>query len=183
MNVTIDRIHQVLGNLVLTYNPHETHVDDSDLWMEILVSAAFEVRSMYHRTKGKIPGQLVFSRDIILPINHISDWKYIRQYKQAQILKGVIHKNCTRTEHDYKVGYQVTIGRKIVFKNVTPFKVPYEIVQTWENVSATLRTGAVTTIANIRRIEPYKNNIEEGNVFINTKNEHKYITNIYTCKK
>ena len=84
-NAIIDRIHQVLGNLVLKYNLHETHVDDSDPWMEILVSAAFEVLSMYHRTKGKIPVQLVFSRDIILPINHISDWKYIRQNKQAQI--------------------------------------------------------------------------------------------------
>ena len=54
------------------------------------------------------------------------DWKYIRQRKQAQIEKEVIHKNYTIIEHDYRVGDQVTIDIKILFKYETPFKGPYE---------------------------------------------------------
>ena len=80
-NVIVERIHQVLWNLVRTYNVQETYVDDADPWMGILAAAAFSVRSTYHMTKGKILGQLVFGRDMILPINHILDWIYIRQRK------------------------------------------------------------------------------------------------------
>ena len=45
VNATIERIHQVLGNLVRTYNLQETYVDDADPFMGILAAAAFEVRS------------------------------------------------------------------------------------------------------------------------------------------
>ena len=40
-------------------------------------------------------------------------------------------------------------------KYETLFRGPYEIVQTWENGTFTLQTGAVTKIINIRNIEPY----------------------------
>ena len=42
-NKTIERIHQVLGNLVRTYNLQETYVDDADPWIGILVAEAFAV--------------------------------------------------------------------------------------------------------------------------------------------
>ena len=55
-NTIIERIHQVLGNLVQTYNIQEIYVDDADPWMGILAAVAFAVSSTYHTTKGKIPG-------------------------------------------------------------------------------------------------------------------------------
>ena len=85
VNAIIETIHQVLGNLLRTYNLQEIYVDDADPWMEILATAAFAVRSTYYRGKGKIAGHLVFGQDMILPINHEADWRYIRQRKQAQI--------------------------------------------------------------------------------------------------
>ena len=42
-NKKIDRINQVLGNLVRTYNLQETYVDDAEPWMGILVAADFVV--------------------------------------------------------------------------------------------------------------------------------------------
>ena len=42
-NVTIEIIHQVIGDLLQTYNLQETYVDDDDSWMGILASAAFTV--------------------------------------------------------------------------------------------------------------------------------------------
>ena len=79
-NETIKRLHQVLGSLVRTYNLQEAYVYDADPFMGILEASAFTVRYKYHRTKETIPGQLVFGRDLILPINHVADWRYIRQH-------------------------------------------------------------------------------------------------------
>ena len=52
-NVTIERIHQVLGNLARTYNLQETYVDYVDPFMGILAAAAFSVQYTYHRKKEK----------------------------------------------------------------------------------------------------------------------------------
>ena len=83
----IERINQSLGRLVYTYNIQETYIDDDDPWMGILAIAAFAVRSTYHIIKNKSPNQLVFGRDMMLPINHVVDWRFIRQKKHAQIDK------------------------------------------------------------------------------------------------
>ena len=98
MNVIIERQHQLPGNLERTYNLQETYVDDADPWMGILAAADFVVISTYHMIKQKVPGQLLFVRDMILPINHVTDWRYIRQCKQTQINKDAICENTTRID-------------------------------------------------------------------------------------
>ena len=84
-NVIIDRTHQWLGNLIRSFNLHDTYIDDYEPWMVILNAAEFAVQDKCHRTKQKSPGQLLFGRDMILPINHIANWRLIPQHKQAQI--------------------------------------------------------------------------------------------------
>ena len=76
--------------------------------MGILASAVFVVQSTYHRKKEKIPGQLVFGRDIIPPTNHVADWRYTRQHKQMKINKDVARENTTKIDHDYRVGDKFT---------------------------------------------------------------------------
>ena len=164
-NSTIERIHKLLGNLVRTYNLHSTYVYDADPWMVILAGADFVFLCTYHRAKGKSPGQLVFGQDMILPINHVADCKYIRQRKQAQIEIDAILKNSTIIDYDYIVEYQVMIKIKTTFKYENSFKGPYEIVQIWTNRSVTLQTVAVITRVNILCIKTYKNNTEEANIF------------------
>ena len=44
---------------------------------------------------------------------------------------------------------------KSAYKYETPYRGPYEIVQTWTNDTVTIRTGAVTMRINIRNIKPY----------------------------
>ena len=79
VNAIIEGIQQVLGNLLRTYNLQETYLYYSDPWMGILAAAAFAVCSTYHTNKVKVPGLLVFGQDMILPINHIENWRYICQ--------------------------------------------------------------------------------------------------------
>ena len=72
-NATIEIIHQVLGNIVNSYNLQETYIDYSDPWMGILAAVVFSLRSTYHQTKRKILVQLIFGQDMILTINHIEN--------------------------------------------------------------------------------------------------------------
>ena len=123
--------------------------------MGILAASDFAVRSTYHRTKEKIPGQLVFVRDMIPPINHVADWTYINQRKQTQINKDVNRGITTRIDHDYRVGDKIITRNRSAYKYEKPSRGPYEIVQTWTNGNVTLRKGAVTHRINIHNIKSY----------------------------
>ena len=67
-NAVLERIHQVLGNLVWTFNISHTYVDEDDPWTGILAAAAFAISSTTNRQKGSSPGQLVFGCGIIILI-------------------------------------------------------------------------------------------------------------------
>ena len=84
--------------------------------MGILKVAALEVQSMYQTTEGKNTGLLVFGQDMIPPINHLSDWRYIRQCKQSQIEKYIIRENNTKINHEYIVGDKVLTRTKSAYK-------------------------------------------------------------------
>ena len=85
-NAILESIHQVLGNLVQTYNiSTQTYVDKNDPWTGILAAAAFAIFSTTNRQKVHNPGQLIFGRDMILRIKHRVDWELIRRQKQTQI--------------------------------------------------------------------------------------------------
>ena len=93
--------------------------------MVILVAAAFSVLYTYHSIKTKIPGQLVFGRYMILPINHVAYLGYICQRKQTQINKDVNRENNTRIEYDYRVGDNFMTNNRSAYKYKTPFRFPY----------------------------------------------------------
>ena len=106
--------------------PQKTYIDDADPWMGILSAAAFAVRSIYHTTKSKSPGKLVFGQDMILPINHVVDCKYGRQRKQTQIDHDDIQENAIRIDHDYRQGDKVMTRIKSAFKYKTLYRAPYK---------------------------------------------------------
>ena len=106
-NAILEWIHQVLGNLVQTFNITKTYLDKYDPQSGILSAAAFAILSTTNRLKCYIQGQLVFDRDMILLIKHKVDWELICQKKQAQINKYNIRENNKRVDHDHKVGDRV----------------------------------------------------------------------------
>ena len=77
--------------------------------MGILAVIAFAVFPVYHTPKGKIPGQLMFSRDLIIPISYIYDYILIREDKQKQIDIGVILENNTMIDYYYIVRDKVLL--------------------------------------------------------------------------
>ena len=73
-NLLLERIHQVLGNLVHIYNITLTYFYEDEPWLVVLAAAEFAIFSTTNRLKGCSTGQLIFFRDMILPIKHIVDW-------------------------------------------------------------------------------------------------------------
>ena len=66
MNSILEIIHQVIENLVHTFNLQNNYIDEDDPWSGILAATDFAVRSTYHITLQFTPGQIVFGRDMIL---------------------------------------------------------------------------------------------------------------------
>jgi hypothetical protein len=154
-NAIVERIHQVIANMVRTFELETNYLDVDDPWKGILSATAFAVRSTYHTTLKKTPGQLVFGRDMIFNIQHVANWEYIRQNKQKVIEKNNKAENAKRVAHLYKEGDPVLLKRGTENKYESPYKGPFNILKVNDNGTVRLRVGAVEDNYNIRRLTPY----------------------------
>ena len=121
----------------------------------MLAASAFAVRSTYHTTLKKTPGQLVFGRNIIFNIQHVANWEFIRQNKQRRIDKNNKAENAKRIDHQYKEGDLVLLLRGTENKYEAPYKGPYCILQVYDNGTVRLQVGAVKDTVNLRRLRLY----------------------------
>ena len=80
-NAILERLHQVLGDMLRTKNLEQYNFDDVDPWGELLASVAWAIRSTHHTTLQASPAQLVFGRDMLLDMKFIADWEAIRLRK------------------------------------------------------------------------------------------------------
>jgi hypothetical protein len=60
-------------------------MDEKDPRGPFLSSAAYAIRSTFHTTLKATPGQLVFCRDMVLPIQSMADWGAIEQQCQNEM--------------------------------------------------------------------------------------------------
>jgi hypothetical protein len=61
-NGIVERVHQVLGNALRTFELEHKELDTNDPWGPFLSAAAWAIRSTVHTTLDATPGQLVFGR-------------------------------------------------------------------------------------------------------------------------
>jgi transposase InsO family protein len=155
-NAIVERIHQVIGNIIRTFELQDNYLDEEDPWKGILSATAFAVRATYHTTLQKTPGQLVFGRDMIFNVQHAANWEYIRARKQKLIKKNNENENKKRIPHTYAVGDQVMLRNGAENKYEQPYSGPHSILQVNTNGTVRLQIGAITDTINIRRIDPYK---------------------------
>jgi hypothetical protein len=155
-NAILERIHQVIANMVRTFDLEENYLDDNDPWKGILSATAFAVRSTYHTTLKKTPGQLIFGRDMILNIKHEANWEYIKQQKQKLINKNNERENKNRVPHQYQIGDKVLLNRGTENKYEIPYEGPYTVLEVNDNGTVRLQMKSVSDIVNIRRIVPFK---------------------------
>ena len=153
MNYILERINQVVANLVRTFNLENNYLDEDEPWSEILASTAFTVRNKYHTTLQFMPDQLRFGRDLILNTPFIVDWVSIRIHKQKIIDKK--NNNENHKPHSYKVCEKILGHKKIANKYKNTYIVTYPITKVWTHVNVTILWGVVEERINIIRIKPY----------------------------
>jgi hypothetical protein len=72
-----------IGKFIRSYQLQDKpYYDPDDPWGGILMAVAFAVRSTYHMTLQATPGQLLFGKDMVLNIQHLTDWTAIKVRKQ-----------------------------------------------------------------------------------------------------
>ena len=82
-NSIVERVHQVISNMVRTFDLQERQlVKEKDLWKGIFSALSFSIRSTVHTTLNKTSGQLGFGRDMILNIVQEANWELIRKRKK-----------------------------------------------------------------------------------------------------
>jgi transposase InsO family protein len=154
-NAVVERIHQVIANMVRTFELENNYLDEEDPWKGILSAVAFAVRSTFHTTLRKTPGQLVYGRDMIFNVQHQADWKYIQDRKQRIINKNNKQENKKRIPHTYKVGDLVLLKKGTEHKYETPYDGPFPILQVNDNGTVRLKVKSTIDTYNIRRLYPY----------------------------
>ena len=73
-NEIIKRIHQTIGNIIRTFDV--SNIVNNNPWSVILSATMLFARTTYHTTIQASPLQLVFGRDAILDIKHVSNWEF-----------------------------------------------------------------------------------------------------------
>ena len=115
----------------------------------------FAIRTTYHTTLQESPMQLVFGRDDILNIKHVSDWEHIRQRKQLQINHNNKRENMRRNNHQYKVGEKILVKRKKNSKHELEFMGPFPITQINDNGTVRFQKGIIIDATNTHRIKRF----------------------------
>ena len=155
-NGIIERIHQVMGNSLRTFQLESQELSENDPWTPYLASVAWAVRSTYHTVLNATPGQLVFGRDMVLPIQFQADWARIKLRKQETIDKSNTQENAKRIAHDYQVGDKVLLETPGILRKMSqPRQGPFKIVKVHTNGTVRIRRKNITEQVNIRRLTPY----------------------------
>ena len=156
-NSILERVHQVLGDCLRSFDLDNQNVNPKAPFDEFLTAAAYAIRCAYHTTLGFSPAQLVFGRDMFMPINTNIDWEKITIRKQQRIDKNNSKENSKRTPHDYKPDDLITITRPgIIPKLSIPRLGPFKVIQTHTNGTVTIQKQPfVTQRVNNRRIRPF----------------------------
>ena len=77
-NGILERIHDMIKECLKTFHL-QTHVFDVlDPWTGFLANVAYAIRSTYHTSLDATPCELVFGRDMIIPVAYIANWENIK---------------------------------------------------------------------------------------------------------
>ena len=68
----------------------------------------------------------------------------MHQWKQLQINHNNNHKNVSILDYNLQVSDKAVLMNKSVYKEETPYKGSYGIIQSWTNGTVTLKIGMAT---------------------------------------
>jgi hypothetical protein len=133
-------------------------MDDKDPWGPCLSSAAYAIRSTFHTILKATPGQLVFGRDMVLPVKIMADWGgAIEPQRQKEMGRNNRRGNSSRISHDYKLGDKVLLKKpgKHLRKLKAPKTGPHTLAAIHTNGTLCIQKVKVNERVNIRILFPY----------------------------
>jgi len=160
-NAILERVHQVLGQMLRTSEldmANSVSPDDVDVFLD---NAAWAIRSTYHTVLKASPGAAIFGRDMLFDIPFVADWYKIGEHRQSLTDRDNERENKRRIDYDYKVGDQVLIVKDgILRKSESKFgKEPWTITTVHTNGTIRVQCGTKSERINIRRVTPYTEDI------------------------
>ena len=155
-NSILERTHQVVGNCLRTFELEKRDLAGPNPYEPFLTAAACAMRSTCHATLKHAPGQLVFGRDMMLPVNCKVDWALVALRKQEMTNKSNKQENKKRKEHACEVGDKILLHEPgMLPKMVAPKEGPHAMHKVHNNGTITINKGtAVAQTANVRRATP-----------------------------
>ena len=155
-NGIVERVHQVLGDMIRTFELEERELPDKDPFKGMLTLVGYAIRSTYHTTLEASPAQLVFGRDMIFPLKFRADWAAIQQKRQKEIDRNNARENKSRIDHTYKPGDLVSLTNPRKVRKVNkPRNGPYKVTKVFTNGTIRIQQGRVSERVNIRCVHPY----------------------------
>lgn len=155
-NGVLERLHQVISNMLRCMDLPNMMLNPEDPWTSVLASVAYSIRCAHHRGLQASPAQLVYGRDMILPITHHVEWDLLSKRRQQLVDKNNKNENKHRIHLDYKLEDKIMIiNQDIQRKMDAPNEGPYKIIQVHVNGTVTIQRGSVQQRLNIRRVKPY----------------------------
>ena len=100
----MDRLHQVILNMLVTKDLDNKVFDHIDLCGETISYIAWAIRASYHSNIMDTPGQAVFGRDMIFNLASVVDWRVVTAAKQQQEDIDIVQENARQVMHDCAIG-------------------------------------------------------------------------------
>ena len=102
-NGPVERVHQVIFNILVTKNIDNKFFEYIDPWDETLASIPWAIRVSYQSNVMVTPGQAVFARDIIFSLASVVEWRVITASKQRQVDIDSVRENVRLITYDYEI--------------------------------------------------------------------------------
>jgi hypothetical protein len=153
-NAIVERLHKVMGDM-LKCQLAKRH-DNDDPVADLLSAAAYGIRNTIHGTTQYTPGQLVFSKDMILRTHMEADMDMVRLRRQQAAIVNNERENKRRYKHKYKPGDKVLIMTQRLDPKLKLNDGPYTI-EAYNQVNGTLQIhqGNCIEPINIRLVRPF----------------------------
>jgi hypothetical protein len=81
----VERVHQILGNMIRTFELENFEFDYNDPWSQILANCAWEISLKEHRILDATLAQIVFGKNKLFDLSFTTNYSELKKLKTKSI--------------------------------------------------------------------------------------------------
>ena len=156
MNATLERVHQVVTNMLRTSNLDMQETCTSKMIGNFIANFGWDIHSTNPTVLPTTPGAVIFGQDMLFDLPYIADWSEIGKRRQHQVDQSNKNESKTWIYFDHREGTKVIlikygIHHKAEDKNTGP----YLITEVFSNGTVRIQRGTINERIDIRRLSPF----------------------------